>query len=476
MSNVLRNLPSVNELLESPPLKSLMRQVNQSAVTSGVRSFLERLRTDVQNASGINVPSPNELAERIAKWIASGEQRVLRPAINATGYLLHPRLGSAPLADEAIQAMSSLAANYAFVADDAPSGDRATRVAAVERQLCQFTGAEAALVLSSGSAASMLAIHALASGREVIVARSEMIDTGDGYRVADAIAASGARLREVGAVNRTTVDDFAGAITSQTGVILRTHASHFQVIGESEAPATARLAQLARRMNLPLVEELGTGALIDFNRYGIVGEPVVADVVKAGADLVIFSGNKLLGGPACGIVVGRAALIERLAQHPLARAVAADKLTLAALHATLEQYASIATAERSIPLLLLLSTPIENLRNRAERLAPQIQATAAVASATVIDDETYLVGAELPRHRISTCCIGVTPAEGTVEQLAHRLELGNPSIVGRIARGRLLIDLRSVRPRHDQELVTAFQLLSPATEPEPEEPPAITSE
>jgi len=459
MSNVLRNLPSVNELLDSPPLKSLVRQVNQSVVASGVRSFLERVRTDIQNASGINVPSAQELAERIAKWITSGGHRTLRPTINATGTILHPTLGGAPLADKALQAMASLGANYAATSPTTrrPGGGP------TERLLTQLTDAEAALVVASGAAASHLALSALAAGRDVFVARSELIDTGDGYRVSDAVAAAGATVREVGAVNRTTVDDFAAQITDRTAVILRVHSSSFQQLGDVIQPELAELSQLARRMNLPLVVELEAGALIDFARYGVLDEPVVAELIKGGADLVLLSGDKLLGGPPCGILVGKQSIIDRLASHPVARAVAADKLTLAALHATLELYQSMATAEQEIPLLSLLSTPMENLKNRAERLAPQIQATSAVESATALEDETYLAGVPLPRHRLNTWCVAVSPAEGTVEQLAARLEAGTPALVGRAARGRYLIDLRSVRPRHDQEIVLAFQLLaSPA--------------
>jgi L-seryl-tRNA(Ser) seleniumtransferase len=461
MSHVLRNLPSVNELLDSPPLKSLLRHVNQTVVTSGVRSFLERLRTDVQNASGINVPSPAELAERIARWIASGANRALHPVINATGTLLHPTLGGGPLADEAIQAIASVGANYATALGES---NRSVRNASVERLIVQLCGAEAALVVSSGAAANFLSLATLASGREVIIARNELIDTGDGYRVADAIVAAGATMREVGAANRTSLDDFSAAVNDRTGAVLRVHSSSFQQLGDVISADSSELSQLARRMNVPLICELGTGALIDFNRYGIIGEPVVSEMVKAGADLVIFSGDKLIGGPACGIVVGRQTFIDRLAQNPIARAVQADKLTLAALYATLELYLSLPTAELSIPLLSMLSTPIENLKNRAERLAPQIQATSAVASASAMEDEAYLTGSSLPRHRIPTYVVAITPAEGTVEQLIGRLMSGTCAVFARSARGRLLLDLRSVRPRHDQELVTAFQLLSQRTD------------
>ncbi len=473
MSNVLRNLPTVNELLESPPLKSLVRQVNQSVVTSGVRSFLERLRTDVQNASGMNVPSPNELAERIAKWIASGGHRALRPAVNATGSLIHPALGGPPLADEALQAIAMLGGNYASTMGPATSTKRG-RNSSVERLLAQLTGAEAALVVNSGASANLLAIAALAGCREVIAPRQELIDTGDGYRVVDAVAAAGAMLREVGAANRCTLDDFGGAITGQTAVILRVHPSNFQQLGDVQSIALPELSQFARRMNLALVYEAGAATLVDFNRYGVIGEPVVADLVTAGADVVLFCADKLVGGPPCGILVGRKAILDRLAEHPLARALEADKLTLSGLHATLELYQSLEMAERSIPLLTLLSTPLENLKHRAERLAPQLQATSAVAGASAVEDETYVAGAELPRHRLVTWCVAVTPAEGSVEQLATRLEAGTPSIVGRLGRGRLLIDLRSVRPRHDQEIVTAFQLLSQSagvpSEMAPEQP------
>lgn len=476
MSNVLRNIPSVSELLESPPLKSLVNRVSHNVVVGGVRRFLDDLRGQVHGATGINIPSPTELAERIADWIATTEQPPLRPVINATGILLHTGLGRAPLSDAAIAAVGAIAGGYASVEIDLASGERSQRIVAVERLLTRLTGAEAAVVVNNNAGATVLALAALAAGREVLVSRGQLIEIGGSYRLPEVMAASGAILREVGTTNKTRASDYAAAIGERTAAILRVHTSNYKVVGFTEEAPLAELVALGRRHHLPVIDDIGSGALIDLAQYGIKGEPVAGQSIAAGADLVLFSGDKLLGGPQCGIGMGKRSYVERILKHPLMRALRVDKLTLAALAATLEPYQDPQLAERTIPLLSLLATSLENLRNRAERLAPQISAT-GVATAEVIEDEAYLGGGSVPSQAISTICLALTSKSHSASQLAAALRAGTPAVMGRIKEDRLLLDLRSVAPKFDVPLVEAVQALArPQTPPTatPPAPPELT--
>ncbi len=460
MSNVLRNIPSVHELLESPPLKRAVERVSHNVVVGRVRTFLDQLRADMQNrAADLHVPAPAELAERIAQWILQQEQPRLRPVINATGILLHTGLGRAPLAEEAVYAIRDLCQGYCSLEVDLESGERSQRTLAVERQLTRLTGAEAALVVNNNAAATMLALAALAAGREVIVSRGELVEIGGNYRLPDVMQTSGARLREVGTTNKTRREDYARAISPETGALLKVHTSNYRITGFTESTPLAELVALGREHRLPVIDDIGSGALMDLRRFGIEGEPLAAESIQTGADLVLFSGDKLLGGPQCGILVGRANLIDTIRRHPLMRAMRVDKLTLAALTATLHLYRDPAVAEQRVPLLSLLATPLENLRQRAERLAPQLAATPPVRSATPVEDTSLLGGGSVPEQQQPTWCIALEPEQESVSTLAQRLRLGTPAVMGRIQHDRLLLDLRTVFPAQDTQLVTAFERL-----------------
>jgi len=295
----------------------------------------------------------------------------------------------------------------------------------------------------------------LTAGREVIVSRGQLVEIGGSFRLPEVMAASGAVLREVGSTNKTRLDDYAGAIGESTAALMLVHPSNYVVVGFSESVDLKELVELGHRHKLPVIHDAGSGALIDFGQFGFSDEPVASQSIKAGADLVLFSGDKLLGGPQCGIVVGRRELIDKLNKHPMARALRVDKLTLGALWATLHLYRKPDVARRKIPLLSLLGTSIENLRNRAERLAPQMAAAEAIESAEPLDSTTYLGGGSIPTQELPTCCIALKPASMTVDRLAAALRTGKPSVVGRIQEERLLLDLRTVMPRQDQALVEA---------------------
>jgi L-seryl-tRNA(Ser) seleniumtransferase len=459
--NPLRRIPSVHELLESPPLRKLVDRVSHNVVVTEVRSFLETLRDEVQQkAAEVHIPTAAELAERIAGWIVTDQRPRLCPVINATGIVLHTGLGRSPLAEEAIQEVSAVARGYASLEVDLTSGNRSQRTGCVEKLLTELTGAEAALVVNNNAGATLLALAGLAKDRDVIVSRGHLIEIGGSYRLPEVMALSGARLREVGTTNRTRIHDYEQAIGPETGALLRVHPSNYLINGFTEQASLAELVQLGRRHSLPVIDDIGSGAIFDFAEYGLTGEPIARDCIREGAELVLFSGDKLLGGPQCGIIVGRRSAIETLSRHPLTRALRVDKMTLAALGATLRLHRDRQQAKDKIPLLILLSASADNLQNRAQRIAPQLAQSAAIKTAEPMPGTTYLGGGSVPTQELPTWTIAMTPATGSVDELARRLRLGVPAVFGRIQQDRLLLDLRSVFAAQDAQLIEAVQRLS----------------
>ncbi|MEQ8785507.1 MAG: L-seryl-tRNA(Sec) selenium transferase [Pirellulaceae bacterium] len=457
MQNPLKSLPSVNELLESPPLRQMVDRANRSFVVSGVRSFLDNMRSEVQSAaSSVHVPTAGELAERIAEWLLRERGAAVRPVINATGVLLHPQFGSAPLAKEAVEAMHHITAAYASVAVDVETGDAAAPARAVEKLLRELSGAEAAAVVNQGSAALLIALASVAPRREVLVARGEMGEAPCGCRLDTVIAAAGARLREVGAANVARSEDYDQALSTDAAAILRTHPTNYAIAGRSESPSLAELAALAHKRNVTLMEDLGPGGLLDAGDFGLGGVPYARESLRAGVDLVLLSGDKLLGGPPCGILLGKKTLIDKIKTHPLYGALQVGKITLAALGATLQLHRDEDRAEFCIPLLSLLATPAENLEHRATHLAPQLAAAESIASAEAVSGDVGLCAADAPWPRIGTWCVALKPAQGDAASLAARLRLATPAIFGRAAGDRLLLDLRSVLPSQDMLIVEAL--------------------
>ncbi|MCP4189845.1 MAG: L-seryl-tRNA(Sec) selenium transferase [Planctomycetaceae bacterium] len=459
-NNPLRRIPSVNELLESPSLKNLVDKVSHHVVVAEVRTFLDDLRTDLQQkANEFNMPNVSELADRIADWIAEDQKPSLQPVINATGIVLHTGLGRSPLAKEALHAIQAISSGYASVEVDLESGERSQRVVAVEKLLRELTGAEAALVVNNNAGATLLALAAIGSGQEVIVSRGHLVEIGGSYRLPEVMEVSGAILREVGTTNKTRIQDYERAINEQTGALLRVHPSNYLVTGFTSEASLKELVELGKRKNLPVIDDIGSGATIDFARFGLAGEPIAGDSITAGADVVLFSGDKLLGGPQCGILIGQRDLIDQITKHPLTRALRVDKMTLAALAATLRLYRDPEVAQASIPLLQLLNASEQNLQNRAERLAPQLQELPAVDQAEAIQDVAYLGGGSVPTQQLPTWCIAITPSERSVNQFAAELRTSNPSIFGRIQQNRLLLDLRAVFPAQDLQILEAIREL-----------------
>lgn len=460
-SNPFKNIPSVHELLESEPLKNLVDRVSHNVVVTEVRSFLDNMREDIRDAtSDVNLPTPSDLAEKIATWIETDQQPKLRPVINATGIMLHTGLGRAPLAEAAIQELVAIASGYASVEVDLESGNRSQRVQSVTKLLCETTGAEAAAIANNNAGATMLTLAALGCGKEIIVSRGHLVEIGGSYRLPDVMSVSGAILREVGTTNKTRITDFENAICDETAAVMRVHTSNYVINGFTQQPTLQELISLGRERKVPVIDDIGSGALVDFSKYGIEGEPMAKDSIAAGSDVVLFSGDKLLGGPQAGIIVGKKKYIDKITKHPMMRALRVDKITLAALAATLKLYRDPAAAEAKVPLLALLSASIDNLKNRAERLAPQLQALECVAEATPTPSECFLGGGSVPTQRVDTYCVAIKPAGISIDALAKSLRTGPQPVFPRVQHDKLWIDLRSVFPKQDGQIVEAFSAVS----------------
>jgi L-seryl-tRNA(Ser) seleniumtransferase len=316
------------------------------------------------------------------------------------------------------------------------------------------------VVVNNNAGATLLTLAALAAGREVVVARGQLVEIGGSFRLPDVMEFSGAKLREVGTTNKTRIEDYRAAIRPETAALMRVHASNYAIVGFTEQASLADLVDLGAKRKLPVIDDIGSGAMEDVTAYGLTDEPVATDSIRTGADIVLFSGDKLLGGPQCGVIVGKKALVERISAHPLTRALRVDKITLAALVETLRLHRDRSAAEQSLPLISLLTTSGANLQNRAERMAPQLAATSTIGSAEPIESFTYLGGGSIPAQQIPTWCVALEPARSNVDALAAALRGGKPSVFGRIHKDRLLLDLRSVFPRQDLQIVEAVQKLS----------------
>ena len=420
----LRDLPSVDELA---------RGVDDPLAVAAARGVLARAREEIQAGA-----DPGDLRERLRGELTAARTPSLRRVLNATGVIVHTNLGRAPLAEEALARVVETARGYSNLELDLRDGVRGSRQDHVAGILRRLTGAEAALVVNNNAAAVLLALAALAEGREVVVSRGELIEIGDGFRIPDVLARSGARLVEVGTTNRTRAADYERAVGPETALLLRVHQSNFRVVGFAELPRLAELAAVAARHGLPLVDDLGSGVLDE-----LAGEPSARECLAGGADLVCFSGDKLLGGPQAGIVAGRADLVEKLRRHPLQRALRADKLTLAALEGTLQLYLD---APERIPVLRMLRQDAAAIRARAERLA-------SLTGGTVEETVGRAGGGALPLAELPSFACAVD------EALAAPLRAGEPPVVGIVRDGKLLLDCLTLADEEVDEVAAAVRCL-----------------
>ena len=443
---LLRNIPKVDELLA--PTHALCPDASAAAVTAAVRRTLDALRESILSGEAPEIPETAALCALAADAARRAEMPSLRPVINATGVVLHTNLGRARLSGRAAKAAADAAEHYSTLEYDVESGGRGSRNAHVEELLCRLTGAESALVVNNNAAAVLLLLTALTAGGEVVVSRGELVEIGGSFRVPEIMSACGATLREVGTTNKTRAADYAAAIGEHTRALMKVHTSNYSIEGFTKAVDEAELAAIGRELDVPVVADLGSGSLVDLSQYGLPKEPMPQEMIAAGVSLVSFSGDKLLGGPQAGIIVGKRALIAQLQSHPLKRALRADKMTLAALEATLRLYQHPEALREKLPTLRLLTRPAEEIRRRAERLQPGLAAHYADFAVSVAACQSQIGSGSsnlLTASCVPSAALTFTPHDGRgsrLEALAARWRALPCPVIGRIYDGRLWLDLR----------------------------------
>ncbi len=452
----LRALPSVDAVLSSLEGHPALAAITRRRVTDAVREVLAGERRRLLETGG-PAPKAADLAERAAGMLARGGAFSLAPVINGTGVVLHTNLGRAVLSALARERLVSAAAAYSNLEMDIGRKERGSRYSHLEGLLRRLTGAPASLVVNNCASAVLLALETLARGKEVIVSRGELIEIGGEFRIPDIMRRSGAVLREVGTTNRTHLKDYAGAIGAETALILKVHTSNYRILGFTADVSSRELVELGRTRGVPVMEDLGSGCLVDLTRHGFPHEPTVPEVVAAGVALVSFSGDKLLGGPQSGIVVGQGELVERLARNPLNRALRIDKFTVAALEATLYAYEA-GTALETIPTLRMLTEPLASIRQRARQLLRRVPAAAASElGAAVVESRSQVGGGALPTVELPTAAVALGTAARPARHLDEALRLTTPPVLGRLADDRLLLDCRTIQ---STEIATLAALLT----------------
>ena len=437
MQDDRRALPSVERLLQTEPLRSAAEQSPRTLAVEVARQELEHCREAI--VAGNGAPTPEEIAARAAHALEESGQMSLGPVINATGVVIHTNLGRAPLPFEALEAIDSAASGYSNLEYDAAAGTRGSRQSHVEPLVRELTGAPAALVVNNNAAGVLLALAATAQDSEVVISRGQLVEIGGSFRIPEILAASGARLVEVGTTNRTRIGDYERAIGPETAALMRVHASNFRTVGFTEEAALGELAALARAQDLLLIDDLGSGAIA-----ALGDEPTPQASIEAGADIVCFSADKLLGGPQAGIVAGSEAAVGLMRAHPLARAVRIDKLSLAALEATLRLHRDPEGAVRDIPVLQMLATPRAQLEARAERLRAGIAAGAPSAGVRIVAAAGRAGGGSLPLLELDGPAVAVAAAHARPDELHARLRTGDPPIVARVQEDAVLLDPRTI--------------------------------
>lgn len=455
MSNPFRDLPSVTKLLDAPALAAARERHPAALVTEAARAALEALRAKIATGEPVST-NAGELAERVAAKLDADAAPAMRGVINATGVVLHTNLGRSPLHEEAARAAYEAARGYLNLEIDLGTGTRSSRQSSVRAGLCAATGAESATVVNNCAAATVIALRTIAAGKEVVVSRGQLVEIGGSFRIPDVMAVSGATLREVGTTNITRPSDYERAIGPNTAALMRVHCSNYRVRGYTKSVELADLVALGRKHNLAVIDDAGSGQLIDLAPFGLPGEPLISASIATGADLVLFSGDKLLGGPQCGVLAGRADLIARIEKDPLMRAFRLDKMTLAALEATLRLYRDPERARREIPTLRMLATPLAELRKRCEAFRTWLREIPGL-TVGVREDESFVGGGSLPDVSVPTCVLALSSATASEAEFAARLRTGAPAVLARVQDGRVLLDLRCVFERQEAELLDAVR-------------------
>lgn len=473
-ADLYRRLPSIDELVRTNALRTLAEREGQAAVTDAARTVLARLRDEITAGTveqkTIDVALAG-LGDAVERQLRQALRYSLRPTINATGVILHTNLGRAPISRAALEHILEIAAGYSNLEFDFQTGERGKRDVHIDRLFGNLLGSVtgessasaapeiATVVVNNNAAAVLIALNTLAEGGEVIVSRGELVEIGGSFRIPDVMAKSGAVLREVGTTNRTRIGDYERAINEKTRLLLRVHRSNFQITGFTEQPALAQLSDLAKAREIPLMEDLGSGAIFDLRAVGIQGEPGVLDSLAAGVSIVTYSGDKLLGGPQAGLISGRRELIARIRSNPLFRALRVDKLTYAALEATLLAY--VKQDHDAIPVLRMMRATEQSIAERAENLVSRLQATRL--GTEIVRGESVIGGGAAPSASLSTRLIAITSDVYTADELSAKLRACDPPVIARVEDGRVLLDLRTVFLEQDELVVAALNSLGSAS-------------
>ncbi len=450
MQDELRKLPSVEKLLQREEMQGPIEEEGHHIVVESVRRVLEETRRDITN--GQLCPPLAVLLDRVLLDASTRWRLTLRKVINATGVIIHTNLGRAPLSEETRAAMELAAKGYSNLEYELHLGQRGSRYVHAEELLCHLTGAGGGLLVNNNAGAVLLVLAALARGKEVVISRGQLIEIGGGFRIPEVMAQSGVRLVEVGTTNRTRIEDYEEAIGDETELLMHVHHSNFRVLGFTEQAALSELVDLAQQHALLVVDDLGSGTLLDTASFGLAHEPMVQESIAQGADLVCFSGDKLLGGPQAGIIVGRADLVASLRRHPLTRALRVDKTTIAGIQATLLHYVRQEATEK-VPIWQMISLGLQEARDRAESWASKLEELGV--GAEVVPGLSTVGGGSLPGETLPTQLVALQVP--SPDELAHRLRTGEPAVVGRIEGGRFILDPRTVLPSEERELLAALE-------------------
>ena len=464
---LLKHLPKIDEMMlrieKRQGIAGCPREMVKEACRSVVEEIRGRILADPDKEGNLRLPTPEQAAVRAMEIVEGFGRYRLRRVINATGVILHTNLGRAPLCREAIERVVEVARGYSNLEYSLEKGERGLRYDHVRGLLCALTGAEDALVVNNNAAAVLLVLNALSEGKDAIVSRGELIEIGGEFRIPEVMEKSGARLREVGTTNRTRLSDYEKAIGPETGIILKVHTSNFRIMGFTEEANLTSLIVLGKKHHLPVVDDLGSGCFVELDRHGLEREPTVRDCLDAGADVVTFSGDKLLGGPQAGLILGKRATIEQIRKNPLNRALRIDKMTLAALEATLVKYLRPAEALTDLRVLRALTEPVAEVRQRAKRLAAMIRrALPEGTDIRLVSGVSMAGGGSLPTREIPTVLIGLRVANLSAAALESRLRRNETPVIVRVADDRALLDLRTVDPGEFAEIRDALSRIATA--------------
>ena len=458
----LRQIPSVEHLLQVSAIREALAQHPRKLVLASIRHVLEEKRRELleqpETALAVNL-DPSHLAPPVLARLDKISACTLQSVVNATGIIVHTNLGRSLLAEEASERLQLICRTYSNLEYDLEQGRRGSRYVHAEAILCELTGAEAALVVNNNAAAVLLTLNTLAKGREVIVSRGQLVEIGGSFRIPDVMRSSGATLREVGCTNRTHLQDYEAAVTGETALLLRVHASNYRIIGFTAEVTAEELVMLGQKLRLAVMEDLGSGCLMDLAAFGLPGEPTVQEVLRKGVDVVTFSGDKLLGGPQTGIILGKHEIIARCRKNPLTRALRVDKMTLAALEATLRLYRDERQAVARIPTLRMIAMPLPLLEEKAQHLASLIRDTDASGrlQVQVQPSSSQVGGGALPNQDLPTWAVAVSSLDMGIQNLEAGLRTNHPPIIGRIEADRYLMDLRTLQPEELPVIQQAFE-------------------